>query len=170
MLLGFLKLGPLLLLLGSTSFKLLWGGASFIIGLPLLWSCSSVNLLLLGSGLLQFWVFCTLSSFTLSFYLMSYLIRLLFCCCASSLNLSFFLACLSLAGLPPFIFFVAKVTVLALSPLLFAFLIFMVSATRLVPYAHFGFSFRTHIYTSSFTLFFLLSLSFGSLTFLLPCL
>jgi len=167
-LLGLLKVGPLMLLLGSSSFKLLLGRASLLIGISLIYSCSSVNLLLLGSGLLQFWVISTLNSSTLSFYIFSYQRSLFFCCCFRSVKLSFLLACLSLAGLPPFIFFVAKVVVLCLRPLLFSFILLLVSAVSLLPYAVFGFS-RHHSWTtSSSTLFFLVFLSAGSLTLVLP--
>lgn len=168
MLLGFLKLGPLLLLLRGSSFKLVWGICSFIIGLQLMWSCTSVNLLFLGSGLLQFRVFCTLNSYALHFYFISYLISLFYCCCALPLKLSFFLACIGLAGLPPFLFFVAKITVLSICPSLLSLLILLVSALSLVPYGQFGFSRHSASSTSSNTLFILLFISFSALSFNLP--
>lgn len=167
-LLGFMKLGPLFLLLDRSSLINIWGLASFLIGLPILWSVSSVNLLLLGSGLLQFWILSFLNSCSLFFYFFSYLIRLFFCCCAHFLKLSFSLACLSLAGLPPFPFFVAKLSVLSVSPNILSLLILLVSALSLVPYSQFGFSCHSNSSTSPLTLLFLLLTSLLSLCFSLP--
>lgn len=167
-LLGLMKVGPLFLLIDGPSFTLLWGLLSFVAGLPVLYSCTSVNLVLLGSGILQFCVLSVLQASTLNFYLSSYLFSLLLCCCAHTLHFSYLLAFLSLAGLPPFLFFVAKLSVLVTSPFLVCILVLLVSALRLFPYALFG---STHLLTfssSPFSILGLVFIRFGSLSFVLP--
>ena len=167
-LLGLLKVGPLFLLIDSPSFTLVWGVLSFVVGLPVLFSCTSVNLVLLGSGLLQFWVLSALQATTFSFYLFAYLIRLLLCCCAQTFSLSYLLAFLSLAGLPPFLFFVAKLSVLVSGPILVGILVLLISALRLFPYSLFGSSHLVPFVSSPFTILGLVFISFSSLTFVLP--
>jgi len=167
-LLGLMKVGPLFLLIDGPSFTLVWGLFSFCVGLSVLYSCTSVNLILLGSGLLQFWVLSATQGYTFNFYLFSYLFSLLLCCCAHTLQVSYLLSFLSLAGLPPFIFFVAKLSVLVTSPFLVCILVLLVSALRLFPYALFGFSNSEPFVSSSFTILGLVFISFSSLSFVLP--
>jgi len=167
-LLGLMKVGPLFLLIDGPSFTLVWGLLSFVVGLPVLYSCTSVNLVLLGSGILQFCVLSALQASTLNFYLSSYLVSLLLCCCAHTLHVSYLLAFLSLAGLPPFLFFVAKLSVLVSSPFLVCILVLLVSALRLFPYALFGSSHLVPFSSSPFSILGLVFIRFGSLSFVLP--
>jgi len=167
-LLGLLKVGPLFLLIDSSSFTLVWGLLSFIVGLPVLFSCTSLNLVLLGSGLLQFWVLCALQASIFIFYLFAYLIRLLLCCCAHTFQVSYLLAFLSLAGLPPFILFFAKISVIVSGPYLVGILVLLISALRLFPYSLFGASHLVPFVSSPSTILGLVFISFSSLTFVLP--
>jgi len=167
-LLGLMKVGPILLLIDCSSFTLVWGLLSFIVGLPVLFSCTSLNLVLLGSGILQFWVLRTLQASTFNFYLSSYLLSLLLCCCAHTLQVSYLLAFLSLAGLPPFLFFVAKLLVLVTSPFLVCFLVLLVSALRLFPYALFGSSHSVPFFSSPSIILGLVFISVSTLSFILP--
>jgi len=167
-LLGLMKVGPLFLLIDCSSFTLVWGLLSFVVGLPVLFCCTSLNLVLLGSGLIQFCVISALQASAFYFYLFAYLFRVLLCCCAHTLQVSYLLAFLCLAGLPPFLFFVAKLFVLFSSPFLVRILVLLVSALRLFPYALFGSSHSVPFVSSPFTILGLVFISFGSLTFVLP--
>lgn len=167
-LLGLLKVGPLYLLVETPSFTLAWGLISFVVGLPVLFSCTSLNLVLLGSGLLQFWVLSALQAFTFYFYLSAYLISLLLCCCAQYLQVSYLLAFLSLAGLPPFPLFFAKVTLLVSGPFLVWSILLLVSALRLYPYALFGSSHLIPYVSSPFTILGLVFISLSSVILVLP--
>jgi len=167
-LLGLMKVGPLFLLIDCPSFTLVWGILSFSVGLPVLFSCTSVNLVLLGSGLLQFWVLSALQASTFYFYLSAYLIRVLLCCCAHTFHVSYLLAFLSLAGLPPFLLFVAKITVLVTGPFLVSLLVLLISALSLFPYSLFGSTHLVPFVSSPFTILGLVFISFSSLTLVLP--
>jgi len=167
-LLGLAKVGPLFLLTAGPSLSLVMSLLSLVVGLLLLFSCTCVNLVLLGSGLLQFCVLSVLQATTFNFYFSSYLISLLLCCCAQTLQVSYLLAFLSLAGLPPFLFFVAKLSVLVSSPFLVCVLVLLVSALRLFPYALFGSSHLVPFDSSPFSILGLVFIRFSSLSFVLP--
>jgi len=78
--LGLQKLGPLYLFLCTNRPLALLGMASAFLGLILILSSFSVNIVLLGSGFLQFWVLVSQPLFIFFIFFPAYLISLLLCC------------------------------------------------------------------------------------------
>ena len=78
--LGLQKLGPLFLVLCTNCSLALLGMASAFLGLVIILSSFSANIVLLGSGFLQFWVLVSQPLFIFFILFPAYLIRLLLCC------------------------------------------------------------------------------------------
>jgi len=136
--LGFLKVGPLFLLVSGSGTLFFWGVLSLIFGIILIFRATSVSYVLVGSGLLLFWVLSNLSPWFFVPYIVAYNISLLLCCCGICLSISTLLAFLSLAGLPPFPLFWVKLLVLASVPVTTSFSLIFASAIALWPYTQLG--------------------------------
>lgn len=158
--LGPAKLGILWLLVNINFPSLLLISASLFLGLRLLWSSSSIHLLLFASGARQLLILVLLGpSLFLTYYLI-YLVALLGVALSTSRVLSPFLAFCCLSGIPPLTMFWAKLLAVSYSPFLWATLVLLVSTLSLWPYMHFSLSLPSSSISSFIPL---------SLLSLLPC-
>jgi len=160
--LSVLKIGPLFLLVHSCGSILFWSAFSFIVGLLLIWTGSSSSFVLLGSGLAQFTVLCSLPTLLFWPYLLSYFLRLLLCCSSSALSVSALVAYLSLSGIPPFPFFISKLLALVFCSFPAGIVILLVSSVSFLPYLWLGLISNAHT-TSSFSFVAFLVLCFSYL-------
>jgi len=150
--LGLLKLGPMFLLLNSSSNLFFWGLISLAFGFFVTWTSNSACYLLLGSGALLFCVLVTLSSSTLCRFFCAYILSLLLCCDHDVFSISSLMAWVSMAGLPPFPFFLSKVLALMLCPFFSGLLVLLVGGVTLFPYVFFGLCTSSRFPSSLFTL------------------
>ena len=155
--LGFLKVGPLYLLVSGSGTLFFWGVLSLAFGIILIFRATSLSYVLVGSGLLLFWVLSTLSPWFFVPYILAYNISLVLCCCPFWLSISTLLAFLSLAGLPPFPLFWVKLLVLSSVPFATSFCLLFASALSLFPYIHLGLVLHSGPTTSVSQLFFYFS-------------
>jgi len=158
--LGPLKLGILWLLVNIDCPSLPLFSASLFLGLILLWSSSSLHLLLFASGARQLLILVLLGPFFFLAYFLTYLLALLGVALVSYRFISPFLAFACLSGIPPLTMFWAKVLAIYHSPFLWASLFIFTSCLRLWPYMHCSLS-HPSSHTTSFV-----PVSFLSL---LPC-
>jgi len=156
-LLGFLKVGPLYLLVSGTDSLFFWGSLSLGFGIILIFRASSVSYVLVGSGLILFWVLSTLEPWFFVPYVLAYNISLLLCCCPLLLSISTLIAFLSLSGLPPFPLFWVKLLILTSVPATTSFSLLLASALSLFPYTHLGLVLQAGPTTSVSLLFFYFS-------------
>lgn len=153
--LGLQKLGPLYLFLRTYRPLALLGMASAFLGLIIILSSFSVNIVLVGSSFLQFWILVTQPLFMFFIFFPAYLIRLLFCCHTFPNLVSPMLSWLSLAGLPPFALFFSKVVVLYFSAFWPACILLLVSGSSFYPYCLMAFTTKSSTISSfSFLCFF----------------
>merc|ERR1712212_1064636 len=110
--------------------------ASLFLGLILIWSSTSLHLLLFGSGASQLIILVLLGPFFFLTYFLIYLVALLGVALVSYRVISPFLAFACLSGVPPLTMFWAKVLAIYHSPMIWAALFIFVSSLSLWPYMH----------------------------------
>jgi len=154
---GPLKSGLLWLLVCSSATAFILVTASLFLGIILLWSACSVQLLLYGSSLCQPLVLVCLGPTIFPTYYFIYLLALLGVSFCQTRNVSPFLAFLRLGSLPPLSIFWAKVLAVTFLPSAYAFLVLVVSLLTLWPYVRFSITLPSSS-PSSPTFFLLLSL------------
>lgn len=140
--LSLIKFGPLVLLVHSSETLFYWGLFSLIISIPILWTSSSVALILFSSGLLQFRVVSSFQSCLFYVYFLTYCFSLFLVCCYSTIKISAFIGCFSLCGLPPFPLFFAKLCVFFSSSFLVCVAVLLFSSCSLIPYLTLGLTLR----------------------------
>merc|ERR1712212_1055365 len=124
---GPLKTGLLWLLVCSSPSSTFLVSSSLFLGLLLLWTSSSVHILLFGSSLCQPLIFTCLGSIYYSIYILA----LLGVSVSHSQHLSPFVAFLRLGSLPPLSIFWAKVLAITFLPSALAFLVLVISILTL---------------------------------------
>merc|ERR1712212_1026977 len=92
--------------------------ASLFLGLILIWSSTSLHLLLFGSGASQLIILVLLGPFFFPSYFLIYLVALLGVALVSYRIISPFLAFACLSGIPPLTMFWAKVLAIYQTPLI----------------------------------------------------
>jgi len=137
---GPIKAGLLWLLVCSSATAYFFVSASVLLGILLLWSSCSVQLLLFGSSLCQPLIYVCLGSIIFPLYFSFYLFSLLGVSLSDSPHLSPFIAYLRLGSLPPFSIFWAKVLAISSLPSAFALLVLVISVLTLWPYVRFAFT------------------------------
>jgi len=134
--LGPLKLGILWLLVNVNYPSMPLFLASLFLGLILLWSSTSLHLLLFASGARQLIILVLLGPLFFPTYYFIYLVALLGVALVSYRVISPFLAFACLSGIPPLTMFWAKLLAIYHSPMSWAALFIFVSSLSLWPYMH----------------------------------